>query len=205
MPLTRWPILQGIDSKISEAQAPITALKEGHQRVQRDLNLKINEAQRLSEDLNKVSDRLNEMNKNVERYGLFSRHINLDNLLTKSTRYVKEKKARALEDCSMRLEQRDIQLGELQNQIEVCREVISSIDKEINQSGATISNLRDNIIVQKLNIDIAKIQSEIDSYDMEEAAKARRNYEDKYEPAKRREDKLSEVVRPPSSNLSSSL
>ena len=105
----------------------------------------------------------------------------------------------------MRLEQCDIQLGELQNQIEVCREVISSIDKEINQSGATISNLRDNIIVQKLNADIARIQSQIDSYDMEEAAKARRNYEDKYEPAKRREDKLSEVVRLPSSNLSSSL
>lgn len=49
----------------------MTALKEGHQRVQRDLNLKINEAQRLSEDLNKASDRLNDMNKNVERYGLF--------------------------------------------------------------------------------------------------------------------------------------
>lgn len=29
---------------------------------------------------------------------------------------------------------------------------------------------------------------------MEEAAKARRNYEDKYEPAKRKEDKLGEVV-----------
>lgn len=136
---------------------------------------------------------------------VFFSHINLDNLLKKSARYVKEKKARALEDCSMRLEQCDIQLGELQNQIEVCREVISSIDKEINQSGATISNLRDNIIVQKLNIDIARIQSQIDSYDMEEAAKARRNYNDKYEPAKKREDKLSEVVRLPSSNLSSLL
>ena len=38
--------------------------------MQRDLNLKLNEAQRLSEDLNKASDRLNDMNKNVERYGL---------------------------------------------------------------------------------------------------------------------------------------
>ena len=38
--------------------------------MQRDLNLKLNEAQRLSEDLNKASDRLNDMNKNVERYDL---------------------------------------------------------------------------------------------------------------------------------------
>lgn len=78
--------------------------------------------------------------------------------------------------------------------MEASREVISSISKEINESGATISNLRDNIIVQKLTRDIATMQAEIDSYDMEGAAKARRNYEDKYEPAKRREDKLSEVV-----------
>jgi DNA repair protein RAD50 len=94
----------------------------------------------------------------------------------------------------MELEQCDAQHGELLSQIEICRQVISSIDKEVNESGATISNLRDNIIVQKLNLDIARIQSEIDSNDMEEAAKARRNYDDKYIPAKRREDKLSEVV-----------
>ncbi|KAF8967154.1 hypothetical protein BDZ97DRAFT_569966 [Flammula alnicola] len=41
---------------------------EGHQRVQRELNSKINEAQRLYEELNKVIDRLNDMNKNIERY-----------------------------------------------------------------------------------------------------------------------------------------
>ncbi|KDR82825.1 hypothetical protein GALMADRAFT_112894 [Galerina marginata CBS 339.88] len=163
-----------IDTKISEAQAPIVALQESHQRVQRDLNSKISEAQRLFEDLNKSMDRLNDMNKNVERY-------------------VKEKKARALEDCSSRLEQCDVQLQDLQGQIEGSRDVIASIDKEINESGATISNLRDNIIVQKLTKDIAKTQAEIDSYDMEEAARARRNYEDKYEPSKRREEKLGEV------------
>lgn len=110
-------------------------------------------------------------------------------------RYVKEKKARALEDCSSRLEQCDTQLQDLQAQIEASREVITSIDKEINESGATISNLRDNIIVHNLLRDIAKTQKDIDNLDMEEAAKARRNYEDKYEPAKRREDKLGEAVR----------
>ena len=109
-------------------------------------------------------------------------------------RYVKEKKGRMLEECSSQLEQCDTQLHELQTHIEACRSVIASISKEINESGATISNLRDNIIAQKLTRDIAKTQAEIDSYDMEEAGKARRNYEDKYEPAKAREDKLGETV-----------
>lgn len=60
-------ILQEIDRKISEAQAPIDSLQEAYQRVQRDLTLKISEAQRLYEELNKYTDRLNDMNKNVER------------------------------------------------------------------------------------------------------------------------------------------
>ncbi|KJA21183.1 hypothetical protein HYPSUDRAFT_141004 [Hypholoma sublateritium FD-334 SS-4] len=162
-----------IDSKISEAEAPINALQETYQRQQRDLNTKISDAQRLYEDLSKCSDRLNDMNKNVERY-------------------VKEKKGRMLEECSSQLEQCDTQLHEMKVRIEACRSVIASISKEINESGATISNLRDNIIVQNLTRDIAKTQAEIDSYDMEEAGKARRNYEDKYEPAKAREDGLGE-------------
>lgn len=99
-----------------------------------------------------------------------------------------------LEECSSQLEQCDTQLHELQAHMEACRSATASISKEIDESGATISNLRDNIIVQNLTRDIAKTQAEIDSYDMEEAGKARRNYEDKYEPAKVREDKLSEKV-----------
>ena len=80
-------------------------------------------------------------------------------------------------------------------QIEDVRRDIAAIDKEINESGATMSNLRDNIIVRKLKEKVEAIDKEIASYDMEEAAKARRNYEDKYQPAKAKEQKLNEVVR----------
>jgi hypothetical protein len=58
-----------------------------------------------------------------------------------------------------------------------------------------MSNLRDNIIVRKLKEKVEAIDKEIASYDMEEAAKARRNYEDKYQPAKAKEQKCNEVVR----------
>jgi DNA repair protein RAD50 len=56
-------------------------------------------------------------------------------------------------------------------------------------------------MVQKLTRDIASTQAEIDSYDMEEAAKARRNFQDKYEPAKEKEDKLGKAVSPLSFTL----
>jgi len=86
-------------------------------------------------------------------------------------------------------------LQELNNQLEASREIISGIEKEIHESGASLSNLRDNIIARNLAKDIAKTQAEINSYDMEEAGKARRNYDEKYEPAKQREKQLHEAVR----------
>lgn len=82
----------------------------------------------------------------------------------------------------------------MQAQIENVRIAIAAIDKEIHESGATMSNLRDNIIVRRLKEKTETIDKEIASYDMEEAAKARRNYEDKYQPAKAREQKLNEAV-----------
>ncbi|KAJ3509992.1 hypothetical protein NLJ89_g4921 [Agrocybe chaxingu] len=163
-----------VEANLARAREPREALQARFEQVQRDLTSRISQAQQVSEDLNRSIDKLNDMNKAIERY-------------------VKDKKARALEDCSSKLKECDEQLGDLQSQIESCRQVIASIDKEINESGATLSNLRDNIIVQKLTMEISKIQSEIDSYDMDEAAKARRNYEHKYRPAKEREEKLNEV------------
>ncbi|PPQ69607.1 hypothetical protein CVT24_001363 [Panaeolus cyanescens] len=173
-----------LDAKIAEAQAPIDALQLNFKQVQRDLTARITEAQRLYEELNKNIDRLKDMNKSIERY-------------------VKEKKPNMLVDCSTQLEDCDKEIRDLKAQIEVSRECISNLDKNINESGATHSNLRDNIIVQKLNRDIAQIQAQIDSYDMEEAATARRNFEDKYEPAKERERKLHETYNQISGELGS--
>lgn len=109
-------------------------------------------------------------------------------------RYVKSRKTRALEDCSLALQESEARRKELQAQIEDVRNDIAAIDKEIHESGATLSNLRDNIIVRRLKEKIETIDKEVASYDMEEAAKARRNYEDKYQPAKVREQKLNEAV-----------
>jgi DNA repair protein RAD50 len=111
-----------------------------------------------------------------------------------SYRYVKSKKTKALEDCSAVLQESEARSKDLHAQIEEVRREIAAIDKEINESGATMSNLRDNIIVRKLKEKMETIDRNIASYDMEEAAKARRNYEDKYQPAKAKEQKLNEVV-----------
>lgn len=72
--------------------------------------------------------------------------------------------------------------------------VIAKIEKEINESGASVANYRDNIRVRKLRKEIAETQTEIDSHDMEDAARARRNFQEKYAIAKEKENNLHTAV-----------
>jgi DNA repair protein RAD50 len=72
--------------------------------------------------------------------------------------------------------------------------MIASIDKEISESSASTTNLRENLRVRKLMHSIVETQAEIDSMDMEQAAKARRHFEDKYKVEKRRETEMQSRV-----------
>ena len=69
---------QDIDGKILEAEAPIEALQNEQREVLADLNSKISHAQRLSQELNITVDKLQSMNKSVERCALFLLAITLD-------------------------------------------------------------------------------------------------------------------------------
>jgi DNA repair protein RAD50 len=56
-----------LDTNILEAQAPIDALENEYKQSQSSLNLRISEAQRLSQELNMSVDKLAHTNKGVER------------------------------------------------------------------------------------------------------------------------------------------
>jgi len=68
------------------------------------------------------------------------------------------------------------------------------LDKEINEGGAALTNLRENRRMRKLQSDIQATQKEIDSCDLEGAAKAKRNFEEKYQPEKDRESEMQQRV-----------
>ncbi len=104
--------------------------------------------------------------------------------------YIKERRGRELESTSERVQQLDLELQELNQQLDTVRGVITDIQKEINESGASVANLRDNIRARRLIRQIGEVQAEIESHDMEEMAKARRNFEEKYKLAKEKEDNL---------------
>jgi DNA repair protein RAD50 len=107
---------------------------------------------------------------------------------------VKEKRARELENCAADIEQHELDIQQINKHIEESREVVKAIDKEIHASGASVANYRENVRVRKIAKEIRDTQAEINSYDMEEAGRARRNFQEKYGPAKEKENALQTSV-----------
>ncbi|KAG6379376.1 P-loop containing nucleoside triphosphate hydrolase protein [Boletus reticuloceps] len=163
--------LKELDGKLSEAQAPIQRLEQEHQQVQAELNAKVAEAQRSTQEMNMSVDKLDNINKVVDRY-------------------VREKRAQLLTECSGKIEHFEGEITELGIKIESVRDTVAKIDREINESGSAISRLRDNVRMRRLVKDIAATQAEIDSCDMEGAAKAKRTFEDRYQAEKQRETEM---------------
>jgi hypothetical protein len=56
-----------VDSKIADAQAPIDMLIRDQEQSQKQLNGRLSEAQRLGEELSRSVDKLDGVNKLIER------------------------------------------------------------------------------------------------------------------------------------------
>jgi DNA repair protein RAD50 len=109
-------------------------------------------------------------------------------------RYVKDRRARRIQECNERIEQSETDIRELEAAIKDVTNIIAKIDKEINESSAFVSNLKGNVHVRKIARDIKDIQAEIDAFDMEEAAKARRTFAEKFPGEKDKENKMHSKV-----------
>ena len=110
------------------------------------------------------------------------------------SRYIREKRSRQLKECEQRITEHEASIGQLATDIESARDTIAVIDKEVNESNASMTNLRENIRVRKLAKEIDATQAEIDGMDMEQAAKARRQFDQKYNLEKQRETEMQSKV-----------
>lgn len=80
------------------------------------------------------------------------------------------------------------------SRLEDLRKEISALSKEVNESGAALSRLRENIRLRKLVRQIANLNDEIASHDMEQAATARKNFDEQYNREKTRETEMQSRV-----------
>jgi DNA repair protein RAD50 len=108
--------------------------------------------------------------------------------------YIRERRGKKLQDCADAITRYETKIRELGLDIEKIRKNIAQLDKEINEGGAALTNLRENRRIRKLQSDIQHTQDTIDSCDLEGAAKAKRNFEEKYQPEKDRESEMQQKV-----------
>ena len=71
---------------------------------------------------------------------------------------------------------------------------ITALQKEIHENGSAMANIRDNLRIRKLRRDIADIHRQINEFDMEELARAHRQFNEKYTAEKKRESDMESEV-----------
>src|SRR6201999_1647792 len=99
-------------------------------------------------------------------------------------RYAKGKYARQLQDCTSQVESLEAQIDQTYQGIEELRKGIQDLYKELNESGSTAANIRENLRIRKLRTDLREVQTEMDSLNLEAAGQAREDYEETYKDAK---------------------
>ena len=109
-------------------------------------------------------------------------------------RYVRDKRSKRLQDCANAISQYEAKIQEHGLEIEQIRRTVAKLDKEINEGGAALANLRENRRLRKLQSSIQATQKEIDFCDIEGASKAKRNFEEKYQLEKDRENDMQQSV-----------
>jgi DNA repair protein RAD50 len=81
-------------------------------------------------------------------------------------------------------------ITELNAIIESKRTNLAGLDKEIHEGGATLARYQNNIQLRKSRATLAKINDDISKLDLEEAARAKRNFDKLYPLMKAKLDKL---------------
>jgi DNA repair protein RAD50 len=116
-------------------------------------------------------------------------------LLTLAPSYERQRLNRKLEECSQQVEEIQSRISEASLEVENIREAIRVIDRDINRGGSMQAALRENARFRKLKRDVGKIDRDIGELDIEEAAKAKRNFETKWSQAQQRATDLMNAVR----------
>jgi DNA repair protein RAD50 len=71
---------------------------------------------------------------------------------------------------------------------------VDNLGAEVSSASTTLSNLKDNIRLRKINHDIAATDAELAGLNLEEASRARQQFDEKYPRAKASEEEATRMV-----------
>ncbi|KAI5117920.1 hypothetical protein M0805_001999 [Coniferiporia weirii] len=159
---------KNIEERIKTALEPLERIQREYDLFEESSNDKVKRAKEKCERVRRSSDSLARANKDIESY-------------------VRNRRARELQRCEESIETCEKSIHEHEISVEEIRKSKSITEKEVHESDSFLANLRDNERIRKLRRNIATNKEKIDAFDMEEAAKAHRQFDDKYAAEKKRE------------------
>ncbi|KAG8994644.1 DNA repair protein rad50 [Tulasnella sp. 427] len=120
--------------------------------------------------------------------------LELDSIQSRIEKYTSENRAQRLQNSIRQAAELETQISAVIAELEAKREKIAAAQTEIDQGGARLSNLRDNLRLRALRKRIEETEAELAALPMEEAANSKRTFDIKWSAMTKRESDIKEKI-----------
>lgn len=103
-------------------------------------------------------------------------------------RYTRDRTDQKLRQCIDKLSELETEIQQLEGEIERLRALVQKQDVDVSAAGADLANLRENLRLRKLQREIQETKDVIKALKLEEASKAKEQFEEKWGKAKAAEN-----------------
>ncbi|GAC72691.1 DNA repair protein RAD50 [Moesziomyces antarcticus T-34] len=163
--------IKSLEAEIETSNAPIRRAKEELETFKAEAGEAENKLKRRADELEGWAKQIRELNAAVNAY-------------------IQQRGDERLEECEEAINTLVEQIQAIHRDVKELTDKAAELQKELNQSQATERNILDNIRYRQLAKDVAQIEEEINSLDLEQAQRSRKHFADKYTEAKEEENKL---------------
>jgi len=103
-------------------------------------------------------------------------------------RYARDRTDQKLRQCITNLSDLETEIQQVEREVERLRDLVQKQDNDVSAAGADLANLRENLRLKKLQREIQETKDVIKSLKLEEASKAKEQFEEKWGKAKAAEN-----------------
>lgn len=161
--------IKDVEQRLSQASEPVEAVKSEQAAFTIKHNSRVADANQQLQAVNLSIDKLDSASQSVEEY-------------------IKDQGPRKLKDCREKVIDHQEAIQQSLADIEKMRVEVETLGTEVSSASTTLSNLKDNIRLRKISHDIAAVDTELGGLDLEEASRARQQFDEKYPRAKASEE-----------------
>ena len=110
-------------------------------------------------------------------------------------RYTRDRTDQKLRHCINKLSELETEIQQVEGEVERLRALVQKQDNDVSAAGADLANLRENLRLRKLQREIQETKDFIKSLKLEEASKAKEEFDEKWGKAKAAENEAQGRVR----------